>query len=86
MPSIVCGWPLLGTLVVCNRAPVATVTQQTPKPDGPYPRGTTARGANPEVESDTDIREQDGKGEEERRGFARKGVTGGAEPGERGSN
>ncbi|KAJ1083262.1 hypothetical protein NDU88_003421 [Pleurodeles waltl] len=45
-----------------------------------------ARGANPEVESDTDIREHNGKGEEERRGRARIGETGGAEPGERGSS
>ncbi|KAJ1208717.1 hypothetical protein NDU88_004100 [Pleurodeles waltl] len=32
------------------------------------------------------MREQDGKGEEERRGMARMGVTGGAEPGELGSS
>ncbi|KAJ1191952.1 hypothetical protein NDU88_001265 [Pleurodeles waltl] len=52
----------------------------------PYPGSTAARAANPEVESDTDIRERDGKGEEERRGTARIGETGGAEPGEQGSS
>ncbi|KAJ1140415.1 hypothetical protein NDU88_006768 [Pleurodeles waltl] len=67
----------------CNRAPVATLTQQSPEPNGPYPRGTAARVANLEVESDTDIRERDAKGEEERREAARAGEAGGAEPEER---
>ncbi|KAJ1154951.1 hypothetical protein NDU88_007690 [Pleurodeles waltl] len=46
----------------------------------------SARGANPEVESDPDIRERDAKGEEERRETRRTGEMGAAEPGERGSS
>ncbi|KAJ1201570.1 hypothetical protein NDU88_005378 [Pleurodeles waltl] len=73
----------LGNLTACNRVPVATVTEQSPEPDGPYSGGTAARGVNPEVESDTDIRERDARGEEERRRTARIREMGGAEPGER---
>ncbi|KAJ1148692.1 hypothetical protein NDU88_001520 [Pleurodeles waltl] len=70
----------------CNWASVATVTHQNAEPDSTYPGGTTARSADPEVTSDPDIREQEGKGDRERRRTARTGVTGrGAEPGERGS-
>ncbi|KAJ1151359.1 hypothetical protein NDU88_004141 [Pleurodeles waltl] len=59
------------------------VTQQSPKPDGPYPWGTASRIANPEVESDTDIREREAKGEEEKQEAARAGEMAGAEPEER---
>ncbi|KAJ1152310.1 hypothetical protein NDU88_005085 [Pleurodeles waltl] len=59
---------------------------QNAESDITYPGGTTARSADPEATSDPDIREQEGKGDGERRRMARTGVTGrGAESGERGS-
>ncbi|KAJ1101370.1 hypothetical protein NDU88_006438 [Pleurodeles waltl] len=62
------------------------VTHQNAEPDSTYPGGTAARSADPEVTSDPDTREQEGKGDGERRRTACTGVTGrGAEPGERDS-
>ncbi|KAJ1148338.1 hypothetical protein NDU88_001175 [Pleurodeles waltl] len=65
---------------MCNRAPVATFTQQSHEPDGPYPGGTHGRIHNPEVISDADIRDPETKRREERRGGVRAGETEGAEP------
>ncbi|KAJ1208938.1 hypothetical protein NDU88_004317 [Pleurodeles waltl] len=62
------------------------VTQQSPEPYSPYPGGTAARGANSEVESDTDIREQDVKCEEERCEMRCTGETGAVRPRERGGS
>ncbi|KAJ1174980.1 hypothetical protein NDU88_000271 [Pleurodeles waltl] len=57
------------------------------EPDSTYPGGTTKRSTDPEATSDPDIREQEGKGDGERRRTAPTGVTGrGAEPGEQGGD
>ncbi|KAJ1170565.1 hypothetical protein NDU88_002439 [Pleurodeles waltl] len=56
---------------------------QTPEPDSTYPGGTTARNADREATSIPDIREQERKGDGERRRTACTGLRGrGAEPAE----